>query len=198
MVKFLEEKHPELLKFPDEIPHVMNMDKVAGAQLDSDVSAFLKSIKDIEVAVKHVSDADIPDKEPFVRVMSKFLEDTRPMVLSLKAQHESMKEHYSDVVKYFGEGSMSVVPPEELFKNISSFITKWEKVVAENNKIREEKARRARLAEAEAKRKAELEKRKETLKFRTSEQNQTELVDKLMGDVMACARVSPRRRRVGK
>ena len=200
MVKFLEEKHPELLKFPDEIPHVMEVSKVAGAQLEGDVNALAKSVRDIEVAVKHVSDADIPDKEPFVEIMSKFLEHATQEVDSLKAQYERMKEHYVAVIKYFGEDATKVVPPEEFFPAIANFVTAWNQAIAESNKIREEEARKQRLAEAEAKRKAEMAKKKAATTRTTGakEQTQSGVVDDLMGDVMAGAGFKSRRKRIGK
>ena len=113
-----------------------------------------------------------------------------------------MKEHYVAVIKYFGEDATKVVPPEEFFPAISNFVTAWNQAIAENTKIREEAARKARLAEAEAKRKAEMAKKKAATSHASAagakEQNQSTVVDDLMGDVMAGTGFKSRRKRIAK
>jgi len=203
LVKFMEEKHPELLKFPDEIPHVMEVSKVAGAQLEGDINALAKSVREVEDAVKQVSEAEIPDSEPFVKIMKSFLDHANQEVESLKEQHKRMKDHFIEVIKYFGEDATKVIPPEEFFPEISNFVNAWNTAIAENEKAREEAARKARLAEAEAKRKEELGKKK-AAGFNlgggsgTKEEKQRAVVDELMGDVMAGTGFKSRRKRIQK
>jgi len=203
LVKFMEDKHPELLKFPEEIAHVMDVSKVAGAQLEGDINSLAKSVREVEAAVKEVSEADIPDKEPFVTIMTKFLEHATQEVESLKEQHKRMKDHFIEVIKYFGEDATKVIPPEEFFPEIANFVTAWNAAIAENAKAREEAARKARLAEAEAKRKEEMSKKKAAAHALgggsgTKEEKQRAVVDELMGDVMSGAGFKSRRKRIQK
>jgi len=203
LVKFMEEKHPELLKFPEEIPHVLEVSKVAGAQLEGDINALAKSVREIDDAVKQVSAADIPDKEPFVSIMSAFLEHATQEIESLKEQHARMKEHFVEVIKYFGEDATKVIPPEEFFPEIANFITAWNTAITENEKAREEAARKARLAEAEAKRKEEMSKKRAAAMglgggIGTKEEKQRAVVDELMGDVMSGTGFKSRRKRIQK
>jgi len=203
LVKFMEDKHPELLKFPEEIPHVMEVSKVAGAQLEGDINALAKSVREIEEAVKQITAANIPDSEPFLGIMNAFLEHATQEVESLKDQHKRMKDHFIEVIKYFGEDATKVMPPEEFFPQIADFVTAWNAAIAENAKAREEAARKARLAEAEAKRKEELGKKKAAAHALgggtgTKEENQRAVVDELMGDVMAGTGFKSRRKRIQK
>jgi len=204
LVKFMEDKHPELLKFPDEIPHVLEVSKVAGAQLEGDINSLAKSVREIEEAVKQVSGAgEIPDSEPFLSIMQKFLEHATQEVESLKEQHKRMKDHFIEVIKYFGEDATKVIPPEEFFPEIANFVTAWNAAIEENAKAREEAARKARLAEAEAKRKEEMSKKKAAAHnlgggTGTKEENQRAVVDELMGDVMSGAGFKSRRKRIQK
>jgi len=203
LVKFMEEKHPELLKFPDEISHVMEVSKVAGAQLEGDINSLAKSVREIEQAVKEVSEANIEDKEPFVSIMNKFLEHATQEVESLKDQHKRMKDHFVEVIKYFGEDASKVIPPEEFFPEIANFVTAWNAAIAENAKAREEAARKARLAEAEAKRKEEMSKKKAAQSCGAvvggkKDPSQSAVVDDLMGDVMSGTGFKSRRKRIQK
>jgi len=203
LVKFMEDKHPELLKFPEEIPHVMEVSKVAGAQLEGDINQLAKSVREIQDAVKQVSEADIPDREPFVEIMTAFLDHATQEIESLKEQHTRMRDHLTEVIKYFGEDASKFIPPEEFFPEIANFVTAWNTAIAENEKAREEAARKARLAEAEAKRKEELSKKKAAAHtFGTSsgtkEEKQRAVVDELMGDVMSGTGFKSRRKRVQK
>jgi len=160
LVQFMEKSHPELLKFPEEIPHVLDVSKVAGAQLEGDINSLAKSVREIEGAVKTVSEANSEDAEPFVGIMKQFLEHATQEVESLKEAHKRMKEHFIEVIKYFGEDATKVIPPEEFFPEIANFVQAWNAAIAENAKAREEAARKARLAEAEARRKEEMSKKK--------------------------------------
>jgi len=201
LVKFMEEKHPELLKFADEIPHVMEVSKIAGAQLEGDINQLAKSVREIQQAVDQISKADIPDREPFVQIMTAFLDHATQEVESLKEQHARMKEHLTEVIKYFGEDATKVIPPEEFFPEISNFVTAWNAAIAENEKAREEAARKARLAEAEAKRKEEMNKKKAAAHAAgagAKEHKQRAVVDELMGDVMAGTGFKSRRKRTQK
>jgi len=203
LVKFMEEKHPELLKFADEIPHVMEVSKIAGAQLEGDINQLAKSVREVQEAVDQVTKSDIPDREPFIEIMTGFLDHATQEVESLKEQHGRMKEHLTEVIKYFGEDATKVIPPEEFFPEISNFVTAWNTAIAENEKAREEAARKARLAEAEAKRKEEMSRKKQAAVSvgkgsGTKEQNQRAVVDELMTDVMAGTGFKSRRKRVQK
>jgi len=203
LVKFMEEKHPELLKFPEEIPHVMDVSKVAGAQLEGDINSLAKSVKDIQDAVDKISKSDIPDREPFVGIMTAFLDHATQEVESLKEAHGRMKEHLTEVIKYFGEDASKVIPPEEFFPEIANFVNAWNAAIQENQKAREEAARKARLAEAEAKRKEEMNKKKMAAHSvgggsGSKEDKQRQVVDELMTDVMTGTGFKSRRKRVQK
>jgi len=201
LVKFMEEKHPELLKFPEEIPHVMEVSKIAGAQLEGDINGLAKSVREIQEAVDQIGKADIPDREPFLEIMTGFLDHATQEVESLKDQFARMKEHLTEVIKYFGEDASKFIPPEEFFPEIANFVTAWNTAIAENEKAREEAARKARLAEAEAKRKEEMSKKKSQPLgggSGTKEQKQRAVVDELMTDVMSGAGFKSRRKRIQK
>jgi len=203
LVQFMEEKHPDLMKFPEEIPHVMDVSKVAGAQLEGDINSLAKSVREIEQAVKTVSEANAEDAEPFLGIMNKFLEHATQEVESLKEAHKRMKDHFIEVIKYFGEDATKVIPPEEFFPEIANFVQAWNAAIAENAKAREEAARKARLAEAEARRKEEMSKKKAAAHnlgggVGSKEEKQRAVVDELMGDVMSGGGFKSRRKRVAK
>jgi len=113
-----------------------------------------------------------------------------------------MKEHLTEVIKYFGEDASKVIPPEEFFPEIANFVTAWNTAITENQKAREEAARKARLAEAEARRKEEMSKKKAAVAVGggsgTKEEKQRAVVDELMTDVMAGTGFKSRRKRVQK
>jgi hypothetical protein len=209
IVSFVEQKHPELVTFGKELELVHDATKVAGSTLEADINSLGKAIKEIEASVGAVTASEIPDKQPFLDIMTSFLERAKEDHAALKAQHQEMAAKYTDLCKFFGEDLSKPLTPEEMFTELFQFIDTWAKAAEENVKARETAEREARLAAQKEKRLKEKDKEKDHKK-----QHGTPLpgaaglgkdplaasanhavVDELMSDVLAGQAFTSRRAR---
>ena len=190
IIQSVRTKNPELLKFPDEIPHVMEVSEKILDYVDDHVGILIRTVEDIKDTVKRLSSSDMPDKEPFISIMTEFLSHANEETDNLKKCNEVMKKKYQSVLIYFGEDIIepgNCLAPKEFFKLMNNFVSGWEKAVKEANN-----------AEAQANRKAELERRKAAEVKATMELNQTDVIDDRMGGVVSGTTFKSRRRRVAK
>lgn len=169
LADYIQENQPDLVKFTDEIAKADDVTRVPGAQLEGDINGLIKSVKDIENAVKVIERGleKTPDDEgskKFMEYMNDFLAKSTDESKSLKEKYNSMWEKYKKVLAFFNEDVNKPQPPEEFFKMFADFSAAWNKSVEENTKAKEEAARKKRLEEQKAARMkqkaAEAEKKK--------------------------------------
>ena len=123
-------------------------------------------------------------------IMTEFLSHAMGETNNLKNCDRVMRKKYQSVLKYFGEDIIEpgkCLAPKEFFKLMNNFVSGWKKAVKE-----------AYNAEAQANRKAELERRKADEFKAVMELNQTDVIDDRMGGVVSGTTFKSRRRRVAK
>ena len=180
LIEFIRDHHSDLLLFSDEIPNVIQVRTIEVDKLQDNVNGLVASVKNVEAFMKSMSQSGVPDNEPFVNAMIEFVERANGEIRSFDKQYNQTMERLKVIMKFFGEDAPDPdepIDPEDPpgpgrpFRLINDFIITWEK----NN---EEIARRARLAEAEARLSAQ---RKANVAAQANkcvnEQNQTGIVD---------------------
>ncbi|XP_077984469.1 protein diaphanous homolog 2-like isoform X2 [Glandiceps talaboti] len=149
----VEEKHPHLLDFGAEISHVDRAARVSDELLLKSIKGMGKSVKSVETDLKAFrQNPDGTDR--FADVMNEFITKAKDQYEVLDNMYKKMVQSYEDLGKYFvfdtKKNSM-----DEFFGDIKLFKTDFNRVVKENQKIREaeEKAARMKAAKEEAERK---------------------------------------------
>lgn len=155
LAEYIQENQPDLVKFTEEIAKADDVTRVPGAQLEGDINGLIKSVKDIENAVKVIERGleKTPDDEGskrFMEYMNDFLAKSTDESKSLKEKYNLMWEKYKKVLAFFNEDVSKPQPPEEFFKMFADFNAAWDKSVEENTKAKEEAARKKRLEEQKA------------------------------------------------
>ena len=157
LAQYIQDNEPELVKFTDEISKADDVTRVPGAQLEGDINALIKSVRDIAASVKTI-EKDLektPDDEGskyFMDYMNDFLAKSTDESKSLKDKYTAMFEKYKKVLAFFNEDVNKPQPPEEFFKMFADFSAAWKRSVEENTKAKAEAERKARLEKQKAER----------------------------------------------
>jgi len=149
LLHIIQEYSEEHLKeevegWQDELDSVPLAAKVAGAQFESDIKGLEKMYNDIDNALKKIPE----DGSQFHPVMKKFLEQIRTKLDDLNSSFTKMKEVYDKARAYVALDVKKALAPEEFFATLSTFMSHWKRVTDDNIKIRLQKEKEAKKAEA--------------------------------------------------
>lgn len=191
-----EEKHPEILKFPEELEHVESASKVSADILSSSLSNMERHIKRLENDIQNFPKTD-DQQDKFVEKMAGFCKHSREQYEKLSTMHKNMQKLYENTGSYFAfdPHSLSV---EDFFGELANFRTLFMEAVKENHKKREmeEKIKRAKLAKEKAEReKQERQQKKKQLIDMNKEGDETGVMDSLMEALQSGAAFRDRRKR---
>eukprot|EP00727_Mastigamoeba_balamuthi_P013152 m51a1_g846 putative actin binding protein (1219) ;mRNA; r:772688-777832 len=191
LVNYISKHFPDYKDFPAEMSGVALACNVAGQQLEGDINSLAKSVREIETAVQKVSSSEAEDKQPFVDIMTAFLDKAKTEVEELRNSFKEMNDLYVKMIGFYGEDTSKPQPPEEFFREFNQFFDNWDRANKENERLKEQ-------AEKEAKREIERQKR-EALKAENAKKKadtatkEEAVVDDLMTDVLSGAAFTARR-----
>jgi len=155
LVKLLEKKSPELLKYMEEIPSIEKASRISITQLTSDVNTIQKDFSRAQSIVE-----SFPDKgSKFVSIMQTFLSKAKEDIEQMGRSLKSMEEVYSDAVAYLGE-SPKETSPEEFFGILYKFGETIEDAKKQNAKAASDADKMKRREESKVKRQAEMDSKK--------------------------------------
>ncbi|KAG5851829.1 hypothetical protein ANANG_G00055950 [Anguilla anguilla] len=191
-----DEKHPEILKFPEELEHVENASKVSAQILKASLDTMERQIQRLETDIQNFPKTD-DKQDKFVEKMSGFSKQSREQYEKLSIMHKNMQKLYEGLGSYFAFDPHSV-SIEDFFGDLASFRTLFLEAVKENHKKREmeEKIKRAKLAKEKAEReKQERQQKKKQLIDMNKEGDETGVMDSLMEALQSGAAFRDRRKR---
>uniref|UniRef100_A0A8C5CL57 Diaphanous related formin 2 n=1 Tax=Gadus morhua TaxID=8049 RepID=A0A8C5CL57_GADMO len=197
LAELCQEKHPEIMSFPDELEHVESASRVPAEILSSSLSNMEKQIQRLESDIKNFPKTD-DDQDKFVEKLSiSFVKHAREQYEKLSTMHKNMQKLYENMGSFyaFDPHTLSV---EDFFGELANFRTLFMDAVKENQKKREmeEKIKRAKLAKEKAEReKQERQQKKKQLIDMNKEGDETGVMDSLMEALQSGAAFRDRRKR---
>ncbi|XP_053772867.1 protein diaphanous homolog 2 isoform X3 [Desmodus rotundus] len=197
IAEICEEKHRDILKFPEELEHVESASKVSAQILKSNLAAMEQQIVHLERDLKKFPQTE-NQHDKFVEKMTSFTKSAREQYDKLSTMHSNMVKLYENLGEYFVFDSKTV-SIEEFFGDLSNFRTLFLEAVKENNKRKEmeEKIRRAKLAKEKAEQeKLERQKKKKQLIDINKEGDETGVMDNLLEALQSGAAFRDRRKRI--
>lgn len=152
MLETIENKFPELLSFPDELPHIDRAARVSLENIQKTMHQMTTSLKNLKSDLEN-NKLPQSDDDQFQAVMGEFLKECKEQVDILVGMKNKMESSYKEVGEYFSFDT-NKSPMEEFFSDIKTFKECFVNAHRENVKIREEeeKARRIRDAREQAQR----------------------------------------------
>ncbi|EFA77748.1 actin binding protein [Heterostelium album PN500] len=144
LIQFLEQKHPDLLHFHEQLSNCEDAKRVSVQTIKSELGGLRKGLNQVKQEVE-VSEGAAKT------VLSNFLGQATDSVGQLEKQSTLACDSFSAVVAYFGEDSKTATP-EEFFANISKFKSEFKRTHEQMLKERENanKAAAKKLAGASA------------------------------------------------
>lgn len=197
LAEFCEEKHRDILKFPDELEHVESASKVSAQILKSNLAGMEQNILHLERDVKNFPQAE-NQHDKFVEKMTSFAKTAREQYEKLSTMHNNMLKLYENLGEYFIFDPKTVVI-EDFFGDINNFRTLFLEALKENHKKKEieEKSRRAKLAKEKAEQeKLERQKKKKQLIDINKEGDETGVMDNLLEALQSGAAFRDRRKQI--
>ncbi|XP_037021675.2 protein diaphanous homolog 2 isoform X2 [Artibeus jamaicensis] len=197
IAEICEEKHRDILKFPEELEHIESASKVSAQILKSNLAAMEQQIVHLERDIKKFPQTE-NQHDKFVEKMTSFTKSAREQYDKLSTMHSNMVKLYENLGEYFVFDSKTV-SIEEFFGDLSNFRTLFLEAVKENNKRKEmeEKTRRAKLAKEKAEQeKLERQKKKKQLIDINKEGDETGVMDNLLEALQSGAAFRDRRKRI--
>ncbi|XP_058653332.1 protein diaphanous homolog 2 isoform X5 [Onychostoma macrolepis] len=191
-----EEKHPEVLKFPDELEHVESASKLSAQILKASLDTMERHIQRLESDIQNFPKTD-DKQDKFVEKMSGFSKHSREQYEKLSTMHKNMQKLYESLGSYFAFDPHTV-SIEDFFGDLANFRNLFMDAVRENHKKREteEKIKRAKLAKEKAEReKLERQQKKKQLIDMNKEGDETGVMDSLMEALQSGAAFRDRRKR---
>ncbi|XP_028378234.1 protein diaphanous homolog 2 isoform X2 [Phyllostomus discolor] len=197
IAEICEEKHRDILKFPEELEHIESASKVSAQILKSNLATMEQQIVHLERDIKKFPQTE-NQHDKFVEKMTSFTKSAREQYDKLSTMHSNMVKLYENLGEYFVFDSKTV-SIEEFFGDLSNFRTLFLEAVKENNKRKEmeEKTRRAKLAKEKAEQeKLERQKKKKQLIDINKEGDETGVMDNLLEALQSGAAFRDRRKRI--
>ncbi|KAG2393390.1 hypothetical protein C9374_006921 [Naegleria lovaniensis] len=156
IVKFVQEKEPEVAKFDAELEHVQAATRVNISTLEEDLEELRKGQNVLHTQIQKAQE-DSLENDGFVEKMQPFAEKVENTIIKIKEDMDVMKSHLEEVAELYNESKDDLLKePDKFFQMIDAFVQQF-KQAAEKN-IQQQKA-------DEKKKKAEEEKlKKEKLK----------------------------------
>ncbi|KAF0984008.1 hypothetical protein FDP41_007923 [Naegleria fowleri] len=156
IVKFVQEKEPEVAKFDTELEHVQAATRVNISTLEEDLEELRKGQNILQTQIQKAQE-DALENDGFVEKMLPFAEKVENTIIKIKEDMDVMKSHLEEVAELYNESKDDLLKePDKFFQMIDAFVQQF-KQAAEKN-VQQQKA-------DEKKKKAEEEKlKKEKLK----------------------------------
>lgn len=152
MVETIENKFPELLNFPEELPHVDRAARVSLENIQKLMHQMTTSLKNLKSDLENNKTSQSAD-DKFLEVMGEFTVQCNEQVDVLVKMKNKMESYYKEVGEYFSFDT-NKYPMEEFFSDIKTFKELFISSHREIVKIRdeEEKSRRIRESREQAQR----------------------------------------------
>jgi 6-pyruvoyl-tetrahydropterin synthase len=156
----IEQQFPELLRFLEELKHVTGAARVSFSELTSEFNDMKRQLEDIKQELDtHFADpAAIPPHDKFVLVTLPFVDKNLVRFADVERRFEIMKSSYDQLVLMYGEDPKST-QPEEFFGIFKIFMTSFDKVLKDNQKVREVQLKALERKHKEVKEKEKKEER---------------------------------------
>ncbi|XP_069784311.1 delphilin isoform X2 [Narcine bancroftii] len=127
LAKSLGQHFPDLLDFAKEIPTVALAAKVNQRTITAEITDIHATRKEIQAACENLT---VSEEDRFAAVMTAFLGDAQPLIVSLDSLQNRAIEEFNKVSTFFGEDS-KVTTTEAFFGIFAEFITKFERAYNE-------------------------------------------------------------------
>lgn len=177
----VEQQHPDLLTFTEELSYVDRAARVSDEMLQKSIRQMEKSLDQLELDVKNQSKLSM-EGDKFPDVMNMFLTSAREQQSVLSGMSKKMDNLYKGMAKFYAF-DVKKYGMEEFFADLKSFKEHFMEAVKENIKMREmqEKIRRAKEAKERAQKEKEAKiARKKALVDVTIDDDQEGVIDNLL------------------
>lgn len=181
LAQVVEEKHPDLLQFTEELSYVERASRVSDEVLQKNLNTMEKSLKQLEIDIKNLNKSQ-NEGDKFSQVMNEFIASAKSQYEVMKGMYKMVDNLYKEMGKYY-TFDIKKYAMEEFFSDIKSFKEFFVQALKDNAKIREtnEKIRRAKEAkERQQKERAAKLARKKALVDMTIDDNQEGVMDNLL------------------
>ncbi|XP_078323555.1 protein diaphanous homolog 2-like isoform X6 [Crassostrea virginica] len=181
LARVVEEKHPELLQFTDELSYVERASRVSAEVLQKNLKAMEKSLKQLEIDIKNLNKSQ-NENDKFSEVMNDFISSANGQYEVMNSMYKMVDNLYKEMGKYY-TFDVKKYAMEEFFNDIKAFKEFFQQALKENAKIREtnEKIRRAKEAKERQQKEREAKlARKKALVDMTIDDNQEGVMDNLL------------------
>eukprot|EP01090_Pellita_catalonica_P023525 TRINITY_DN975_c0_g1_i2.p1 TRINITY_DN975_c0_g1~~TRINITY_DN975_c0_g1_i2.p1 ORF type:complete len:1042 (-),score=237.95 TRINITY_DN975_c0_g1_i2:57-3182(-) len=129
LVGYLEKVKPDLLSWPDEIPHMRD----GHAERMAMAVSLVKGLKDGKVLIEEeVKEAKTEGGDPFGKIMAEFLAEAEEELAALQKSKEDMQERFENLCKFFGEDTQSADPVVQVWR----FSKLWKEHIKDNEQVR--------------------------------------------------------------
>jgi hypothetical protein len=133
--KVVRTAYPEYLKFLEELLLLQETAKISTEQLSTDITAFIKSVRNIELSVQsgNLSDSKTfhPDDRVLTKINPKLPEALRKCQL-LEDQHKFIIGDFEKLMKYFGENPADSVSRSTFLQKFQDFANDFKRAQKEN------------------------------------------------------------------
>jgi len=114
LVNFLEDNHPDVSRFYDEISAVEDARKANFQHLVGEVAEVRTSLQTAEAELVD----SVASDEVFANKLQMFVDKSRPLIVQAEMALATTEKSYGDMLGYYGE---EYVPPDEFFNMIQRF-----------------------------------------------------------------------------
>lgn len=136
IVNTIENEHPELLSFGDDLPQVEIAARVSFAKIHDNMEMLIDSVKQLNWALTNLKEPQTSD-DKFRDVMSNIAIQYNHDVKELTEATARLESQYKDIGEYFVFDPENY-PMENFFSDIKNFKTMFAQAYKDNLKIREE------------------------------------------------------------
>ena len=171
IAEVVERQFPDLVRFLDELQPLTSACRVSFADLNSEHSDIKNRLEELRVELdNYYNDPESLDPDDkFLRVCREFVDRNSPRFEETDRRFDQMKKIYEEVVTMFGEDPRAS-QPEDFFGIFKTFMTSFDKVMKDNQKVREvemkKMERKAREERERQLREERLRKKQEAMQVR--------------------------------
>ncbi|XP_045469378.1 protein diaphanous isoform X3 [Harmonia axyridis] len=181
IVETVEKNFPELLNFPDEMPHIDKASRVSMETIQKTLKQMDSNIRNLQTDVNN-NRVPQSDDDKFLEVMEAFAQTAREQCDVMQNMFKKVENLYQDLSEYYVFDNQKYTL-EEFFTDLKTFKDNFVEARKENEKEREliEKREKARLAKEKADReKKEREARNKALIDMNPTETQESVMDSLL------------------
>uniref|UniRef100_UPI00358FAF50 protein diaphanous homolog 2-like isoform X2 n=1 Tax=Myxine glutinosa TaxID=7769 RepID=UPI00358FAF50 len=198
LAQICEEKHPDILRFTDDLAHLEKASRVSAENIGKSLRQMERQVQQLENNIKTFSKDKSDPSDMFVEQMEGFARHARDTLDTLLVMHENMDKQFGGLGEFYAFDPQKV-SMEDFFGDLNDFRTIFLQVLKENIKRREmeEKAQRAKLAKERAEReKRERKNHKKSLAgIGVGDADETGVMDTLLEALQSGAAFRERRKR---